>query len=51
MPGWDEPIGGVRRIGDLPANARSYVARIEDLMGVPIELVSVGRERSELARP
>ena len=51
MPGWDEPIDGVRRIADLPPNARNYVARIEDLMGVPIELVSVGRERSELARP
>ncbi len=51
MPGWQEPIGGVRRIAGLPENARRYVARLEELMTVPIEVVSVGRERSELARP
>lgn len=50
MDGWSEPISSVRRLADLPQAARRYVARIEELLGAPVELVSVGRERSELAR-
>jgi adenylosuccinate synthase len=49
MPGWDEPIDGCRRIADLPKAAREYVDRVRELLGVPIELVSVGRERSQMA--
>ncbi|HEY6487282.1 MAG TPA: adenylosuccinate synthetase [Candidatus Cybelea sp.] len=50
MPGWSEPIGECRRIAELPEAARSYVARLGEVLAVPIELVSVGRERSQLAR-
>ncbi|MBV8344570.1 MAG: adenylosuccinate synthetase [Candidatus Eremiobacteraeota bacterium] len=50
LQGWSEPIGDCRRIGDLPAAARAYVERLRELIGVPIEMVSVGRERSQLAR-
>jgi adenylosuccinate synthase len=50
MPGWSESIDGVREISGLPANARRYVERIGELLGVPIDCVSVGRERSQLAR-
>jgi adenylosuccinate synthase len=50
LPGWSEPIGECRRIADLPKTAREYVARVRELLGVPIELVSVGRERTQLAR-
>jgi adenylosuccinate synthase len=50
VPGWIEDISGVRRIADLPAAARSYVQRIESILGVPVECVSVGPERSQLAR-
>jgi adenylosuccinate synthase len=50
LPGWDQPIEECRRIEDLPENAQRYVARVRDLLGVPIELVSVGRERTQLAR-
>ncbi|MGA8474180.1 MAG: adenylosuccinate synthase [Candidatus Cybelea sp.] len=50
LQGWDEPIGDCRRIGDLPDAARAYVGKIRELIGVPVELVSVGRERSQLAR-
>jgi adenylosuccinate synthase len=49
MPGWAEPIDACRRIADLPASARAYVDRIGNALGVPIALVSVGRERSQLA--
>jgi adenylosuccinate synthase len=50
LPGWSEPIRTYRRIADLPTTARGYIERVRDLLGVPIELVSVGRERSQLAR-
>lgn len=50
LQGWSEPIGDCRRIGDLPDAARAYVEKIRELIGLPIELVSVGRERSQLAR-
>jgi adenylosuccinate synthase len=50
MPGWSEPIDDCRRIADLPEAAQRYVARVEVLLATPIELVSVGRERTQLAR-
>ncbi|MBV8118093.1 MAG: adenylosuccinate synthetase, partial [Candidatus Eremiobacteraeota bacterium] len=50
VPGWSESIADCRRIADLPKNARSYVARVQELLETPIELVSVGRERTQLAR-
>jgi adenylosuccinate synthase len=50
VEGWSESIEGCRRIADLPQAARHYVLRIEELLGVPIDLVSVGRERDQLAR-
>lgn len=50
MDGWSEPIGDVRRIADLPAPARAYLRRLEALLGVPVEMVSVGPERAQLAR-
>jgi adenylosuccinate synthase len=50
VPGWSEPIGACRRIHDLPEAARRYVRRIEELLGVPVTMVSVGREREQLAQ-
>jgi adenylosuccinate synthase len=47
LPGWDEPLGGVRSLGDLPENARRYVTALEAYAGVPIVLVSVGPERTQ----
>jgi adenylosuccinate synthase len=49
VEGWNDDISGVRRINDLPRAALSYVRRIEQILGVPIDFVSVGPERSELA--
>jgi len=45
--GWTEDLRELRRFEDLPRNARDYVARIEALVGVPVELISVGPERDE----
>jgi adenylosuccinate synthase len=50
LPGWSEPIRTYRTIADLPKAARAYIERVHDLLGVPIDLVSVGRERTQLAR-
>ena len=36
---------GVTRIEALPANARAYLARIEALAGIPIDLISTGADR------
>src|SRR5262249_15369654 len=51
MDGWTEYIGDIRSFGKLPKAAQAYVARIEELLGVSADLVSVGPERSQLARP
>jgi adenylosuccinate synthase len=50
LPGWSEPIADCRQIADLPATARAYLQRLQEVLNVPIEMVSVGRERSQLAR-
>ncbi len=50
LAGWSEPIRTYRHIAELPKAARLYVERVRELLGVPIELVSVGRERTQLAR-
>jgi adenylosuccinate synthase len=47
MEGWDEPISGARKLSDLPANARRYVHRLEEIVGAEMILVSVGPGRDE----
>jgi adenylosuccinate synthase len=47
LPGWSEDIRGVRREADLPANTRRYLKRVAELVGVPIQLISVGPDREE----
>ncbi len=54
VDGWSEPLERARRLEDLPASARAYVALIERHAGCPVELVSVGPARDEtivLSRP
>ena len=47
IPGWQEDISGVRSVDDLPAAARDYVKRIEDLTETPASMLSVGPDRAE----
>jgi adenylosuccinate synthase len=47
LPGWTPPLGAARRLDDLPANARRYVTRLEELTGTPFTMISVGAEREE----
>ncbi len=49
MPGWMEDTTGVRRIEDLPENAKAYIKRIEELTGTKVAYVGVGPGREELA--
>ena len=48
LPGWEEDTSGARKLSDLPANARRYLDRIEELMAAPIRMVSVGTRRSQI---
>ena len=46
-PGWKEPTYGITDFARLPENARRYLARMEQLAGVPIDIVSTGPDRAE----
>jgi adenylosuccinate synthase len=48
LPGWMADTTGCREFDQLPAAARAYVERLEELAGVPIGLVSVGPERDQM---
>ncbi len=48
LPGWECHTGDARSLDDLPANARRYLDRVEELTGAPIEMVSVGSKRSQI---
>jgi adenylosuccinate synthase len=47
LPGWSEDIQHTQTLDDLPAAARAYVRRIEELVGVPVTLISVGPGREQ----
>jgi adenylosuccinate synthase len=48
MPGWKESTCDVRKLEDLPKNARAYLDRIEELTNAPVRYVSVGTKRSQI---
>jgi adenylosuccinate synthase len=47
MPGWKESTIGIKRYEDLPENARAYLKRIEEIVEVPIDIISTGPDRAE----
>jgi adenylosuccinate synthase len=47
LPGWKRDISHVRKFGDLPTEAQAYVRRIEEILGAPIDMISVGPERDQ----
>ena len=47
LDGWNEDITKVEKFEDLPENAKKYIARIEELIDVNIDLVSVGPNRNQ----
>jgi len=48
LPGWQSETGGARALADLPANARRYLDRLQELSGAPIRYVSVGTRRDQI---
>jgi adenylosuccinate synthase len=47
LPGWSAPTKGVRRMEDLPVEARRYITRLEEVSGVTCGLISTGSDRNE----
>jgi adenylosuccinate synthase len=47
MPGWSEPTKGVRTFDALPAAARNYIKKLEDVSGVRASIISTGSERDD----
>ncbi|MDL5167139.1 adenylosuccinate synthase [Proteus faecis] len=47
MPGWNESTFGVKDCAQLPQAALNYIKRVEELTGVPVDIVSTGPDRSE----
>src|SRR5688500_12876700 len=47
LPGWSVPTKGMTRIDDLPAEARRYISRLEEVSGVSCGLISTGSDRNE----
>ena len=53
IPGWDAPTAGATKLHDLPKGALYYIDRIQELLGVPVDIISTGPHRDEtiLVRP
>jgi adenylosuccinate synthase len=47
LPGWKESTAGLRGYGELPAAARTYLERVQELVGVPLDLISTGPDRDD----
>lgn len=47
LPGWQESTFGVKSFDALPVNAKKYLQRIEELAGIPIDIISTGPDRHE----
>jgi adenylosuccinate synthase len=47
MPGWSEPTAGIREYAALPKGAQRYIARLEELTGVPAAVLSTGSARED----
>jgi len=47
FPGWQQPLGQIKTWDDLPAAARTYVEKIEELAAVPARFISIGPDREQ----
>jgi len=47
LPGWGQEIDHLRRAEQLPPAARAYLARLSELVGCPVETISVGPDREQ----
>ncbi len=47
LPGWKTSISNIRKYEDLPKNTKMYIECVEDLIGAPIGIISVGPDREQ----
>lgn len=47
LEGWSDDLTNVEKYEDLPENAKKYIAKIEELVGVSVDMVSVGPNRAQ----
>jgi adenylosuccinate synthase len=47
MPGWKDSTVGVKSYDALPAAAKNYLKRMEEVCGVPVDIISTGPDRDE----
>ncbi|HEX7965834.1 MAG TPA: adenylosuccinate synthase [Gammaproteobacteria bacterium] len=47
MPGWKASTVGITKYEELPENARAYLKKVEELMGVPVDIISTGPDRTQ----
>jgi adenylosuccinate synthase len=47
LPGWNEDISNISSYSDLPRNTRKYLDRMMELVGVPISIISLGKDRNQ----
>jgi adenylosuccinate synthase len=50
LPGWRGPISEIRHFGELPSEARHYIAKLEKLLSCPINFVSIGPKREQVIK-
>jgi len=50
LPGWQAPTSHIQEYEQLPIKARQYVARLEELISCPVNLISVGSRREQTIR-
>ncbi len=48
LPAWNEKLGGMHEWHELPQAARDYVRFIEKMVSLPVSMISVGPERSQV---
>lgn len=47
MPGWQKPTSNARKFKELPINAQKYIQRLEELVGAPADIISIGKSREQ----
>lgn len=47
VPGWSGTTVGVRNYDDLPENAKGYIKKIEEVVGIPVDIISTGPDRAD----
>jgi len=47
IPGWTESTVGVQSLESLPQAARNYISRLEELVGISVDIISTGPDRVE----